>query len=462
MDFEVRKAVLRDVPTPPADAGVPVPLEDRTMDLRLQRVLERMRKRGLDALAVYCDLEHGGNFEYLTGFVTRFEEALLVLKADGKAALMVGNENLKLAARSRLPARVLHCPHFSLPDQPMEGERPLEEVLRDAGLERGMRVGLVGWKLLRSGLRDTRRWFDLPSYMAEAVRETVGEAGMENATDLMIGPDGARTVNSANEIAHYEYGAALSSDCVLRTVDALAPGMTELELGSLMNAHGQHCSVVTVCASGPRFEKANLFPTAKRLALGETMSLTCGYRGGLASRAGYLAESADQLPEGARDYLETLAAPYFSALAAWLENLRVGVTGGEMYALTERALPREEYHWGLCPGHLTAEEEWLSSPIRKDSSDALLSGMLLQADIIPSRPGYGGVSCENGVALADASLRADIRREYPDMWERMTRRREFVVRRLNIRLPEEVLPMCSGLAYCRPYLLRRGSALVCE
>ena len=99
MDFELRKAVLRDVPTPPADAGVPVPLEDRTMDLRLQRVLKRMRKRGLDALAVYCDLEHGGNFEYLTGFVTRFEEALLVLKADGKAALMVGNENLKLAGR---------------------------------------------------------------------------------------------------------------------------------------------------------------------------------------------------------------------------------------------------------------------------------------------------------------------------------------------------------------------------
>ena len=83
MTYAPKKAVLRDVPTPPPDAGAPVPLTDETMAQRLQKVLARMGQRGLDALVIYCDLEHSGNFEYLTGFITRFEEALLVLRADG-------------------------------------------------------------------------------------------------------------------------------------------------------------------------------------------------------------------------------------------------------------------------------------------------------------------------------------------------------------------------------------------
>ena len=379
----------------------------------------------MDALVVYCDLEHGANFEYLTGFVTRFEEALLVLHADGRAALIVGNENLKLAAHSRLPARVLHCPYFSLPDQPMEGERPLEELFRDAGLAHGQRVGLVGWKVLRSGIADVRRWYDLPAYIVHALENTIGSEAMENATDLLIGPGGARTTNNANEIAHYEYGAALSSDCVLRTMDALAPGKTELELGSLMSAHGQRNTVVTICAAGPRYEDGNLYPRGKQLRIGETMSLSCGYKGGLASRAAYLVETDEQLPAECRDYLAALAAPYFAALAAWLENLRIGTPGGKLYALIERLLPRDEYHWGLCPGHLTADEEWLSSPIYMGSQVALESGMLLQADIIPSKRGYGGAGCENGVAIADKALRSQMMAQYPEMWGRMMRRREF-------------------------------------
>ena len=44
----------------------------------------------------------------------------------------------------------------------------------------------------------------------------------------------------------------------------------------------------------------------------------------------------------------------------------------------------------------------------------------------------------------------------------MQARRSFVKTQLGIRLPEEVLPLCSGLAYFRPYLMRRGTAMRCE
>ena len=80
-------------------------------------------------------------------------------------------------------------------------------------------------------------------------------------------------------------------------------------------------------------------------------------------------------------------------------------------------------------------------------------------DIIPSLPGYAGTGCENGIALADATLRAAIRAEYPQMWQRMQERRQYMLHYLGIRLPEWVLPLSSGVAYLRPYLLDKQRAL---
>lgn len=450
---------LRTVPHPRTDADVPVLLTDETIAARLNKVLKAMQNAGYETLVIYDDVEHSGNFEYLTGFMTRFEEGLLVLHDNGDAALIVGNENTKLAACSRIPAKVLHCPMLSLPNQPMKGDRPLEDVLADAGVQQGKKTGLVGWKLFTSADVCNRTRFDVPAFIVDAVRNVVGAAQVDNATPIFIGSGGVRCTNNANEIAHYEYGSALASDGVLRAMEAIQPGLTELELSGMMNAHGQRCSVVTICAAGPRYGKANLYPTARQVQLGDTISMTCGYRGGLASRGGYAVENASQLPEGKQDYVQVLSAPYFAAITAWLENIHPGMTGGEMHALIERVLPREEYHWSLCPGHLTAEEEWLCSPIYEGSCEELESGMLLQLDIIPSRAGYAGTGCENGIALADETLRESIRHEYPALWQRICQRRAFIIEQLGIRLPECVLPLSSSVAYLRPYLLDKAQAL---
>ena len=89
------KAVLKQVSAPQKDcAGTPVGLSDETIAERKQKVLAAMKARGLDQLIVYGDVEHGGNFEYLVGYFTRFEEALLVLNANGKATLVLGNEDV--------------------------------------------------------------------------------------------------------------------------------------------------------------------------------------------------------------------------------------------------------------------------------------------------------------------------------------------------------------------------------
>ena len=228
-----------------------------------------MAREGYATLIIYGDVEHSGNFEYLTGFMTRFEEGLLVLHADGRAALLVGNENIKLARHCRIPAQVLHCPMPSLPNQPMTGQRPLEELLRDAGVQPHQKTGLVGWKRFTGGDGCNGKRFDLPYFMVDAIRQVAGMDAMENATGLFIGPEGVRRTNTANEIAHYAYGSALASDGVLRAMQAIRPGMREPELGGLLHAHGQRCSVTTICAAGPQYEKGNLHPSARTVALGD-------------------------------------------------------------------------------------------------------------------------------------------------------------------------------------------------
>ena len=89
----------------------------------------------------------------------------------------------------------------------------------------------------------------------------------------------------------------------------------------------------------------------------------------------------------------------------------------------------------------------------------LRSGMLLQIDIIPSIPGYGGCCAESTIALADDALKEEIHLQYPDMWERMQKRRSYITEYLGIALSPDVLPMCGTVAYFRPYMLQKDAAL---
>lgn len=455
----IDEITLAQVPSPKPDAVVPVMLTAETMAERKAKVLANMAEANLDVLVIYGDLEHLGNFEYLTGFITRFEECLLILKRNGDATLVLGNENLKMASRSRIPAKLIHCPFFSLPNQPMEGEKLFERYFIEAGIFPGMRVGLVGWKMFTAKLTDNATTFDVPYYITESLKTVVRDGKVLNAAHLFIGPGGARTTNNPNEIAHYEYGAALASDCVLRTMDRVEPGISELELGNTMAAHGQSRTVMTICSTGERYVDANYYPLDKAVKVGDTMSLTVGYRGGCTSRANYAVTCADELPENDRDWLDVVAKPYMASYFTWLEEVHVGMTGGELFDLVDEVLPRSTYGWTLCPGHLVADEEWLSSPVYAGSEEPIVSGMLFQIDIIPSMAGHAGVSCESGVAVADAELRAKIAEEYPELMARFEERRAYLRGVLGVNVNDDVLPLSSTVGYLRPFGLDKGSAL---
>ena len=451
---------LKEVEAPKPEEGlIPVMLSDETMQNRKACLLESMQKDGFDAVVVYADLEHGSNFEYLCGFLPRFEEELLILHANGKAFMVLGNENLNKAGKARIEAVPIHMPHFSLPNQPMQTEKSVAQILASCELEDAEKIGLIGWKNFTSHVEDNHLLFDLPYFLVEALKTVCGKAQFTNAAYLLIGENGVRTTNNANEFAHYEYGAALAGNCILKTMDRLKVGKTEMEMAETLAADGRRHSVVTIMATGARFEKANLYPGNKQIQCGDKISITTGFKGGLQSRAGYAVECAEQLPEKEQDYLKAVAIPYFQAVKTWLETIKIGINGNDLYEAVETVLPKEEYGWTLNPGHLCADEEWMSSPIYPQSEETLQSGMLFQIDIIPSVNGYGGVSCESGILLADEQLRKAIAKEYPAVWERIVKRRAYMQEVLGIRIQEDVLPTSMATAYLRPYLLKKEMAL---
>jgi Xaa-Pro aminopeptidase len=456
---------LATIKQPQIYPGVPgVVLNDPTIQERRSKILQGMARQNLDALVVYADKEHGGNFEYLTGFIPRFEEGLLVLHKSGEAVLVLGNENLKLAQFCRIPAGVVHAPWFSLPNQPMDTTLSLSEVLQQAGLNGQQRVGVAGWKLFTGSQDNNKSLFDIPTFIFQALQTALtSTCELLNATDLFISPrDGARITNNANEIAHYEYGANLASSAALTALNAIEVGKTEKMIAALLAAEGQANNVVTIAATGERFENANLYPSDKQIQAGDKFSLTVSYKGGLTSRAAYVVSQADELHNEVKDYLDVVAIPYFHAVVNWLEHMRVGVKGHEVYELIEHVLPKAEYHWHLNPGHLVADEEWLCSPVYPASDIPLASGMLLQIDIIPSRKGYAGASIEDTIALADEPLRLQLATLYPELWQRICARRKYIRDVLNIQLHEDVLPLSNTVGYLRPYLLNKDLALVCQ
>lgn len=463
MNPSQHRFALTTVPPPKTFPHVSTPvISDKVMALRLKNIVTAMHQHKLDALVIYADKEHGGNFEYLAGFIPRFEEALLMVTADGQLSYVMGNENLKLVPHARNKGKCLHAPAFSLPNQPMDNDAPLTEVLADAGLTRASRIGVVGWKLFTSTLHDTQYQFDVPAFILDAIIDTAGEReNVINATALFISPaHGVRRLNTASEIAFYEFGANLASTNILAALDNIAPGKTERQIGQLLAADGQPGNVVMIAATGDRFANACLYPTDKVIQRGDKFSLTVGFKGGLTSRSAYVVAAENELAPDVADYLPALAIPYYRAVTTWLETLRPGLTGGELYQTIENVMPKAQWHWHLNPGHLVADEEWLCSPVYANSPIALESGMIFQIDIIPSLPGYGGCSIEDTVALADAALRHELQSLFPEVWQRMETRKAYLRDVLNITVSEDVILLSNTVGYLRPFLLDKGRALV--
>lgn len=424
---------------------------------RLDRLRERADEGGFDALVVYADREHSANLVYLSGFDPRFEEAIFVLGASEDPAILVGNECRPLVDAAPLPMRPHLYQELSLPSQPRDRSKTLAEILSAEGIGSGARVGVIGWKTYRHP-----EAIDAPAYLVDELRRLVGPGGsVANATGLLIdAADGLRVTNEAEQLAAFEYAACRTSNGIRNLLAGLRPGMTEREAVGLLGWNGIPLSCHLMLTAGPRAAFGLLSPGDRRIQRGDPLTVAFGIMGALNCRAGFVVEGADELPLGIRDYVDRLVAPYFEAIAAWYGALRIGQTGGVLWEVIHRRLGDPFFGVRLNPGHQIHLDEWVNSPIWRGSSVELRSGMYLQVDVIPATGGpYFTTNIEDGVALADEGLRAELAARYPDLWARVQARRRFMAEALGIDLHPDVLPFSNTPGYLPPFLLRSDRAM---
>ena len=425
--------------------------------VRIEALRARMTARGYDRLVVWADREHSAGISFLTGFDPRFEEAILVAGPDGDPAILVGNECWGMAGAAPLPMRRHLFQDLSLPSQPRDRSRALGDILADEGIRRGGRIGVVGWKTYAERSR-----IEAPSFLVDELRGLVGPDGLvENAGDLLIDAgDGLRVINDADQLAVLEWAATRTSGGVRRLLAGLRPGLTEREAVGLLEWDGTPLSCHLMLTAGPRATLGLLSPGDRPIERGDRFTVAFGIWGALSCRAGFVVEDEAELPAGIRDYVERLVGPYFGAIAEWYAALRVGVTGGVLHEIVARRLGDPFFGIFLNAGHQIHLDEWVNSPIWEDSPVVLRSGMAFQVDIIPATGGpYFTTNIEDGIALADADLRAELAARHPGMWARVEARRAFMAEALGIELHPDVLPFSDLPAYLPPFLLAPDRAM---
>jgi hypothetical protein len=201
-------------------------------------------------------------------------------------------------------------------------------------------------------------------------------------------------------------------------------------------------------------------PSFNTLKVGERFTMCLCLWGALNARAGWLVYDAHDLPEGVKDYVDKLAIPYFQAITKWYEHIGIGVKGHELYDIIHAEIGDPFFGVGLNPGHLIHIDEWLHSPIYKNSEETIKSGMAFQVDVIPATGSdYHTINIEDGIAIADEALRAELAAQYPETWQRIQARRQFMKDVIGINLKPEVLPFSNIPAYLPPYMLRADMVL---
>ena len=418
---------------------------------RLERLRERAGEEAHDHIVIYADREHSANLAYVTGFDPRFEEAMLVLGPSGETAVLVGNECFGVAGAAPLPMRRHLFQDFSLPSQPRDRSRTLREILSDEGIDAEAKVGVIGWKTF-----EDRSMIEIPAYIADELRRMTPSGTVENAGHLLIdAADGLRVLNEVEQLAAFEYAACQTSHGVRRLLFALEPGMREDDAVSLLSWNGSPLSCHLMLSSGDRATLGLLSPTDRKIERGDRFTVAFGIWGALNCRAGFVVEDAAELPAAIRNYVEKLVGPYFEAIAEWYGALRIGQTGGVLHEIVRRRLGDPFFGIFLNPGHQIHLDEWVNSPITPGSTIELRSGMAFQVDVIPATgTEYFTTNIEDGLALADETLRSEFATRYPDAWSRIRARRAFMAEALGIELHPDVLPFSNIPAWLPPFLLR--------
>ncbi len=432
---------------------------------RIEALLLLSEKSGFDCLLIYADREHFSNMEYLTGYDPRFEESLLVLRRGEEPSIVVGIEGEAYSEIIPIDLRRYVFSGFGLMGQPSTGKK-LKEILLSCGVEPGDRIGIVGWKTYRpEEFDDPDHVLDIPSYIVEILAGITERKNLLNATGLLVGNViGLRSTLELKEIIQAEIMNTKASRAVYRALGRLKEGVSEYEASRYLEVDGDPMFTYPAMSFGERNVSWGLASPRRHTCLrrGDILSVGIGYRRAMIHRSTVFADGEKEfLRYFGQDTLK-FYMDYFALMRVWYESLGLGVSGGEVYeAISRKAGPPAGLGIRLNMGHQIHTEEWLNSIFCEGSDECIRPGMAIQCDIIAgSQNPYATAHVEDGIVIADSTLRNLIEKEYPQSHQRITKRRAFLKNVLHIDLKEEILPLSDIQGMLFPYAADMGKVLV--
>jgi Xaa-Pro aminopeptidase len=449
---------VKIVEIPWSEAVITKDLPDVPKQIYLERVRvlrDRMEENGLNHVIVYGDREHFANTRFLTGYDPRFEESLVIVGLEGKPLLLVGLEGLYYASIAHGVEVELYR-EFSLQGQPRHG-RSFQEILATCNISSESKVGVVGTKYMETDdFADAKVISDVPYYLVDALIRTCGIENISDVTPWFThSSTGMRIPITVDEIARFEMLNQFVYSGMKNAIKALEPGVTEVDISSKLAYDGSvplSCHIVV--AFGDNVGLALNSPTTNELKLGDQLSVCLGVWGANSARTGIAIRDIDDLPQEISDTLEKVYVAYFDVLLRWYSTLRVGITGGEVYNSVADYVEDPFFQVALNAGHLIRDEEWINAPFLPNCDDVLVSGTMVQCDIIvPSTAPYPGAHIEDGLVLADVSLREELKTKYPEVWLRIQNRRERMINSLGYELHGDVLPLSEMQGQVTPFML---------
>jgi hypothetical protein len=432
---------------------------------RFAATIVQMRKLGYDKLIVFADREHSANLAYLTNLDPRFEEALLLLNTEGDRKLLLGNECMCYTGIVPIPMACELYQPFSLMGQDRSISRSLETILSDFGIQKGDKIGCAYYKTM--DLADSSQ-LEIPAYLSNTLKALVGKQRLlANANAIfMDNKNGLRHHNCLEELVRMEWASCRTSESIKNVVKNMAVGVREYELAAYYKSDGLPYSCHPMVSTGEKAKIGLSSPSARNVQLGDGFTSAFGIQGALTCRAGFIAENESQLSAETAAVFEPFWRNYFETVVTWYENIGIGVKTADVCAAVEAVRDKSLFDFCVNTGHTIHLDEWVNSPFSLDSKVKLYSNMALQMDIIPLSREHSGVqvcaNMEDGIVLADVTLRKAWAERFPKSWRRIEARRTFMMNQLGIKLRKEVLPMSNIPAYYAPYFLSAATVAVSQ
>jgi len=370
-------------------AGPMIPVEEYAE--RRAKAASLMAEAGYDVLVGNGTESDASVVRYFSAYWPLFEMGGVAIAPDARSALMVGMESAEFARERGVIDNIQLMKEYretADPEYPGVAGVGYREVFESIGVTNPRRIGVAGWLCTNMA-------------MYEGLRQAFPEAEIVNADELTAT---LRARKSPAELACLREGFRLGELALVAMLEAVRPGMTELELAGIavgeLYANGAEGEAHTVYAfGGTKTTNAISRNTHRQLEVGDIVQIDVGGRVDGYSPSVGRPICLGRMTDRQRQLIAFCRDMHYRTF----EWVQAGVVAKEVALRYEEYVQQagmmRHYLYGPCTGLglMEVEKPWMEAT----SEYVIEPGMTFQADTFFHDDDFG-CRWENGLLVSES------------------------------------------------------------